>query len=69
VLGEPEALPALERFLGEAFFFWPSKEERHAAWESLGGYPKSARAQVVETGLQSRDPIIRGICVRLKGAA
>ncbi|MDQ6800409.1 MAG: HEAT repeat domain-containing protein [Acidobacteriota bacterium] len=67
-LGEPEALPALERFFGEAFFFWPSKEERYAAWESLGGYPKSARTKLVETGLQSRDPNIREICVRISGA-
>jgi HEAT repeat protein len=68
-LGEPAALPALERFLGEAFFFWPSKEERYAAWESLSGYPKSARIKFVEAGLQSSDPKIREICVRVSGAA
>jgi HEAT repeat protein len=68
-LGEPAALPALERFLGEAFFFWPSKEERYAAWESLSGYPKSARIKFVEAGLQSRDPNVREICVRVSGAA
>ena len=67
-LGEPEALPALERFFGEAFFFWPSKEERFAAWESLGGYPKHTRTQFVERGLQSRDPNIREICVRISAA-
>ena len=67
-LGEPEALPGLERFLGEAFFFWPSKAERYAAWESLIGYPKPARAKIVEEGLQSRDPKIREICVRISGA-
>jgi hypothetical protein len=67
-LGESEALPALARFFGEAFFFWPSKEERYAAWESLGGYPKSARTKFVETGLQSSDPNIREICVRISGA-
>ena len=65
--GDPR--PALERFFGEAFFFWPSKDERYAAWESLGGYPKSARTKFVETGLRSRDAKIREVCVRISGAA
>ena len=64
-LGEPSALHGMQHLFGEAFFFWPWKEERHAAWESLAGYPKEARAPLVEKGLRSRDPNIRGICVRL----
>ncbi|HYS54187.1 MAG TPA: HEAT repeat domain-containing protein [Thermoanaerobaculia bacterium] len=64
-LGDASALPGLQHFFGDAFFFWPWKEERYAAWESLAGYPKDARAPLVEKGLQSRDPNIREICVRI----
>src|SRR5207245_7343432 len=67
-LGEPSALHGMQHLFGEAFFFWPWKEERHAAWESLAGYPKEARAPLVEQGLRWRDPNIRGICVRLSQA-
>src|SRR5438874_1420828 len=38
-LGDPSALPELQRFLRESLFPWPSKEERLVAWESLAGYP------------------------------
>jgi hypothetical protein len=64
-LADPSALPALQRFFGEAVFFWPAKEERYAAWESLAGYPKEARAAIVQKGLQSSEAGIREICVRL----
>ena len=64
-LGEPTALPALERFFGDPFFLWPSKAERHAAWESLSGYPKESRAALIERGLRSSDGTVRGICIRL----
>jgi HEAT repeat protein len=64
-LGDASALPVLERFFGEAVFFWPSKQERYAAWESLAGYPKEARTPIVEKGLRSHDPNIREICIRL----
>lgn len=64
-LGDPAVLPSLQRFLDDPFFFWPSKEERYAAWESLAGYPEEARAEVIEKGLQSGDSNIRHICNRL----
>ncbi len=64
-LGDPDAFPALQRFLGDPFFLWPSKAERQAAWESLAGYPKEARAPLIERGLRSSDANVREICIRL----
>ena len=67
-LADPSALSGLQHFFGEAVFFWPWKEERYAAWESLSGYPKEARAPFVEKGLRSHDPKIREICIRISQA-
>lgn len=64
-LGEARALPVLHRFFGEPILAWPAKEERHAAWESLSGYPREARAELVEKGLGARDPVVRQICKRI----
>jgi len=64
-LGNPTALPELERYFREPFFLWPAKEERHAAWESLAGYPPEARSEFVERGLRSRDAQIRQICSQM----
>jgi len=64
-LGDPIALPDLERFFREPFFLWPSKEERLAAWESLSGYPPEARSEFVERGMRSRDAQVRQICSQM----
>ncbi|HLJ73737.1 MAG TPA: HEAT repeat domain-containing protein, partial [Thermoanaerobaculia bacterium] len=65
-LGEPAALPQLDRFLRDSFLPWPAKEERLAAWESLAGYPSDARMELVERGARSRDASVRQICERMQ---
>jgi HEAT repeat protein len=65
-LGDPAALPRLERFFGESWLPWPSKAERRAAYESLASYPAAERAPLIERGLASRDPEIRAICEKVK---
>ena len=64
-LGDPSALPALQRFFRDPFFAWPAKEERLAAWESLASYPHDVRSEWVERGRRSRDDQIRQICERI----
>lgn len=64
-LAEPKALLHLQRFFTDSFLPWPAKEERRVAYESLAGYPPSARAPIVEKGLRSRDPYVREICARI----
>ena len=64
-LAEPSALPRLQRFFTDSFLPWPSKEERHAAYESLGGYPANVRAPLLEKGMKSRDPYVREVCERI----
>jgi len=65
-LGEPAALPQLDRFFRDSFLPWPAKEERLAAWESLAGYPRDARMELVERGARSRDASVRQICERMQ---
>jgi len=67
-LGEPSALSRLQRFLRDSFLPWPNIQERRAAFESLTGYPSSAREPFVERGLRSRDPEIRAICEKVAAA-
>ncbi len=66
-LGAPEALPGIERFLTDSFLPWPARAERRAAWESLASYPPATRAPLVEKGLRSKDPVVRGLCRRIAG--
>ena len=68
-LGDPAALPRLEKFFTDSILPWPSRAERRAAWESLAGYPAAARAEIVERGLQSRDRFIRQTCEKLEATA
>jgi HEAT repeat protein len=67
-IGRPEVLPRLARFFRD--WGWPpaSVAERRAAFESLQGYPPDARAAWVARGLRSRDPEVRTLCSRLRGA-
>ncbi len=65
-LGDPAALDRLRPFFSRSFLPWPPKEQRLAAWESLQGYPRDARQELVERGLRSRDPRVKAICSRLK---
>lgn len=64
-LAEPSALPHLQRFFTDSLLPWPAREERRVAYESLAGYPQSARATIVEKGLRSRDPYVREVCERM----
>lgn len=66
-LAESSALPHLQRFFTDSFLPWPAKEERRVAYESLAGYPPSARANIVEKGRHSRDPYVREVCERMAG--
>lgn len=65
-LGQADALPQLQRFFRDPIFFWPAKEERYAAWESLAGYPHEARAEWMEKGRRSSDAQVRAIVERLQ---
>jgi hypothetical protein len=67
-MGRPEALPRLTRFFRERWGPFPAVAERRVAYESLHGYPAEARAPLVLRGLRSRDPEIRAVCERLRGA-
>jgi hypothetical protein len=67
-VGRAEALPGLARFFRERWVPFRSNAERRAAYESLQGYPPDARAWLVMRGLRSRDPEIRAVCERLRGA-
>ncbi|HUP47148.1 MAG TPA: hypothetical protein VM779_16700, partial [Thermoanaerobaculia bacterium] len=67
-LGDPEALPAVERFLTGSFLPWPHRDERRAAWESLATYPVAERAKYVEKGLTSRNATVREICRKLSSS-
>ncbi len=60
-LGDPAALPPLEPFFRDGFR-GRNREERLAAYESLGGYPAAAWRPIVERGLRSRDPEVRALC-------
>jgi HEAT repeat protein len=67
-MGRPEALPRLTRFFRERWGPFPAVAERRVAYESLQGYPAEARTPLVLRGLRSRDPEIRAVCERLRGA-
>ncbi|HVS33073.1 MAG TPA: HEAT repeat domain-containing protein [Thermoanaerobaculia bacterium] len=67
-LGEPRALAQLTRFFRDSFLPWPSRPERLAAFQSLGGYAPDARAPFVENGLKSRDAEVRDVCHHLWSA-
>ena len=64
-IGEPRALPQIERFLTSTVLPWPPRDERYVAWESLKGYPSAAIEGFLQRGLKSWDPQIRAICARL----
>ena len=64
-IGEPRALPRLQKFFAFSVLPWPPKEERYAAWESLTGYPAEARKRLLDTGLKSADGHVREICSRI----
>jgi HEAT repeat protein len=64
-LGEAEALPPLAAFFKDSRFSLIAREERLAAFASLGGYPAAAREPLLARGRASRDAEIRAICERL----
>jgi hypothetical protein len=68
-LAVPEALPPMQRFFRDSWLPWPSRDERRAAYESLGSYPAEVREALVQKGLSSRDPVVRAICRRLTGVS
>jgi hypothetical protein len=65
-LGDPAALPRLERFFKNWLVPVVSLEERRAAYRALQTYPVDARAEIVRHGLRSRDADIRALCQRLE---
>lgn len=65
-IGRPEVLPRLERFFRERWGPFPAVAERHAAYESLQGYPPDARFALVERGARSRNHEVRAMCERLR---
>lgn len=64
-LADPRALGSLDRFFSGSLLPWPPREERYAAWESLGRYPEESRTPLIERGLRSRDPQVRAICKQI----
>jgi hypothetical protein len=67
-LAEARALDGMQQFFTDSILPWPPRDERRVAFESLSGYAADARLPIVEKGLRSRDPIVREICQKLKGA-
>lgn len=63
VLADPAALPQLEPFFSRRFHRY-AREERLAAYATLGSYPEPARRDIVTRGLRSRDPEVRALCAR-----
>jgi HEAT repeat protein len=63
-LADPAALPHLEPWFRDRLSLKP-REERLAAFESLGGYPEVTRRPFLERGLRSRDAEVRAACVRV----
>jgi len=64
-LGDPAALPRLDRFFRNWLIALVSLDERRAAFRALSAYPEEARTAVVERGLRSHDEEIRRICLDL----
>jgi HEAT repeat protein len=67
-LAEARALDGMQQFFTDSFLPWPPRDERRVAFESLAGYAADARLPILEKGLKSRDPVVREICLKLKGA-
>lgn len=67
-LAESRALDGMHHFFTDSILPWPPRDERRVAFESLAGYAADARLPIIEKGLKSRDPIVREICLKLKGA-
>jgi len=67
-LAEARALDGMQQFFTDSILPWPPRDERRVAFESLAGYATDARLPIVEKGLKSRDPVVREICLKLKGA-
>jgi hypothetical protein len=67
-LAEARALVGMQQFFTDSILPWPPRDERRLAFESLAGYAADARLPIVEKGLKSRDPIVRDICLKLKGS-
>lgn len=67
-LAETRALDGMQQFFTDSILPWPPRDERRVAFESLAGYAADARLPILEKGLKSRDPIVREICQKLKGA-
>jgi HEAT repeat protein len=65
-IGEQRALTRIDRFLKASVLPWPSREERHAAWESLKSYPPDAVRGWTERGRRSSDPHVRAISEELE---
>ena len=63
-LSDARVLPHIERFFTSSRLPWPSRQERHVAWESLANYPPGVRNSLVRRGLQSSDARVRAICAR-----
>ncbi len=64
-LGDPAALPRLDRYFKGWRLPLVALEERRAAFRALGGYPPDARETLVQKGRLSRDPEIRRLCERM----
>ena len=63
-LGDARALSHIERFFTLSKLPWPSRQERHIAWESLAHYPPEVRESLVHRGLRSSDARVRAICAQ-----
>jgi hypothetical protein len=64
-LGDPAALPRLERYFRTSLLPLVARIERRAAYRSLHAYPPAERAAIVERGARSGDAEIRRICMGL----
>lgn len=68
-IGDPAALAGLGRFRARLLLFPPALEERRELFRTLASYPVEARRDWVESGLKSRDAVIRQSAAALAGSS
>ncbi len=64
-IGDPAALAGLGRFRARYQLVPPALEERRELYRTLAAYPEEARRIWIESGLRSRDAVIRRLCAAL----
>jgi len=69
-IGDPKALPVLERLARKSWVLYPSDflQVKLALFESLGGYPEELLTTLLTIGSRSKDFRIRNLCSTMRRA-